>query len=174
MVATILCLAGTLGAGGCSLPGSDGDDETQKVSNAQIPFTFELPKDFRQRRLSPGSSKGQPPIVAYGIDTLNLIDVRKSLGRELALDSIDTQIKASLSQLGIASRQSRRERHSDVNMVVFDIDNKVKGKPTNSKLYFFAGGGGTWELECQSSGDNADNLSSACDKALDTIEFTKK
>ncbi len=174
IVAISLCLAAALVAGGCSLPGSGGGDDTQKVSNAQIPFTFELPKDFKQRKLSPGSSKGQPPIVAYGIDTLNLIDVRKSLGRELSLDLIDTQIKASLAQLGIASRQSTREKHNGIDMVVFNIDNKVNGKPTNSKLYFFAGGGGTWELECQSSGDQADKLGSACNKALDTIKFTKK
>jgi hypothetical protein len=170
-VAIALCLAATLGVLAC---GSDDGGDTQKVSDSQIPFTFELPKDFQKKGVQPGSSQGAPPIVAYGIDKLNLVDVRKSASRELPLDSVDKQVKASLGQLGFANEQSKREKHSDIDMVVFDIDNKVSGQQTNSKLYFFSGGGGTWELECQSSGDKADELNNACTKALDSVDFTKE
>ena len=170
IAAIALTLAPALAFGAC---GSDGGDDTRKVSNARIPFTFELPKDFKEKSLRQGTSQGSPPIVAYGIDELNLIDVRQSARAALPLETVDRQLKTSLSQLGFANEQSTREKHNGIEMIVFDVNSRVSGKPTRSKLYFFTGGGGTWEIECQSSGGGADEVDGACKTALDSIEFTK-
>jgi hypothetical protein len=158
-----------LGACGSSDSGSD----TQTISNAKIPFTFEVPKDFKKTPVSPGSSQGAPPIVAYSLDKLNLIDVRQSATKQLPLDSVATQITKSLAQLGFASEQGKREKHGDTDMVVFSVDNKVGGTKTNSTLYFFTGGGGTWEIECQSTPPKADQVTKACTTAVDSVKFTK-
>ena len=152
---------------------SDSGDETQKVSSPKIPFTFELPKEFKKTPVTPGSSQGAPPIVAYGLDKLNLIDVRQSATKELSLDSVSAQIKTSLAQLGFANEQGKREKHGDTEMVVFSVDNKVSGTKTTSTLYFFTGGGGTWEIECQSTPPKADQVSEACTTAVDSLTFTK-
>jgi hypothetical protein len=152
---------------------SDSGDDAQKVSDTKIPFTFEVPKDFKKTPVTPGSSQGAPPIVAYGLDKLNLIDVRQSATKQLPLDSIAAQITKSLAQLGFANEQGKREKHGDTDMVSFNVDNKVSGTKTTSQLYFFTGGGGTWEIECQSTPPKADQVTKGCTTAVDSVEFTK-
>ncbi len=149
--------------------GSGGSDTT--VEEAQIPFTFTLPDDFQKRNVRQGSSQGTPPIVAYGIDNLNIVDVRKSAARELRTRALQQQVTSSLNQLGFPNQTAKVEKHNGIEMVVFDIDNKVGGKSTGSKLYFFSGKGGTWELECQSAGDKANELDDACKQAVDSVKF---
>jgi hypothetical protein len=165
-LALSLAVAVALMAAAC---GSSGGDTT--IKNSQIPFTFTLPDNFKQRNIRQGSSQGAPPIVAYGIDNLNIVDVRKSAAKELSTSSLAAQVTASLRQLGFTNERAKTEKHSGTEMVVFSVDNKVGGKATNSKLYFFSGGGGTWELECQSSGDKANELKDACNQALDSVKF---
>jgi hypothetical protein len=149
--------------------GSGGSDTT--VDESQIPFTFTLPDDFQKRNVRQGSSQGTPPIVAYGIDNLNIVDVRKSAARELKTSALRQQVTSSLQQLGFPDQSAKVEKHNGIEMVVFDVDNKVGGRTTSSKLYFFSGKGGTWELECQSSGDKADELEDACKQAVDSVDF---
>ena len=42
---------------------------------------------------------------------------------------------------------------------------------TTSNIYFFAGGGGTWQVECQSTADRAKRVADACDGVVRSIEF---
>jgi hypothetical protein len=170
VVTALLALACALLVSAC---GSSGGSDNQTIKESRIPFTFELPSNFKKKGVQQGSSQGTPPIVAYGIDNLNLVDVRQSAAKALPTASVEAQVKASLAQLGFANQQAKREKHNGTEMVVFNIDNKVNGKQTNSKLYFFAGGGGTWELECQSSGDKANDLKDACNTAVDSVKFTQ-
>jgi hypothetical protein len=165
-LAALLCLAVAAPIAAC---GSGGGDTT--IDESQIPFTFTLPDDFQKRTVKQGSSQGTPPLVAYGIDNLNIIDVRKSAARELPVGALQQQVTGSLTQLGFKGETAKTEKHNDIEMVVFNIDNKVGGKSTNSTLYFFSGGGGTWELECQASGDKADELEDGCKQAVDSVDF---
>ena len=160
-----------LGLGAC------GSGATQKVAEERLPFSFDLPKDFKEGPLKAGSFQGPRPIVAYGLDRLNFIDVRRSAARELPLDTVDMEVKRMLSQRGSSGLLSKRERHGDSDMVVFDdVENTVGGpapvgRRTRSRLYFFAGAGSTWEIECQSTEDKADALAEGCMKAVDSVKF---
>ena len=154
-----------------------GSGDIQTVTDQRIPFSFQVPKDFKKGPLRSGSFQGPPPILAYGVDRLNLIDVRRSAARELPLDTVDMEVKRILSRRGSAGLKSKREKHGDVDMVVFDdVENTVGGPPpaghrTRSRLYFFKGAGGTWELECQSTEDKADVIAKGCMKAVDSVKF---
>ena len=154
-----------------------GSDAGQLVSENRIPFTFEVPKDFKQASLDEKSFLGSRPIVAYGVDGLNFIGVRQTAATELPLGTVDMQVKRMLSQRGSAGLKSKREKHSDSDMLVFDdVENTVggpspTGNRTRSRLYFFAGGGRVWEIECQSTEDKAEALADGCKKAVDSVKF---
>ncbi len=151
-----------------------GDDEKTTVSDPAIPFTFDVPKGFRKAKVRPETTKGEPPLLVYKLDPLNLVDVRRSARRELARDDIERQVAGSLARLGFPGRRGAREERNGIDMARFEVSNVVSGDKVSSRLYFFAGGGGTWELECQSSGERAAELLEACDTAVDSVEFRKE
>ena len=150
-----------------------GREDTSTVSDRAIPFTFDVPKGLRKATVRPGTTKGEPPLLVYKIDQLNLVDVRKSADRELARDDIERQVAGSLGRLGFPGRRGEREEHNGIEMARFEVSNTVGEAKTTSRLYFFAGGGDTWELECQWSGGRAAELLKACGTAVDSVEFEK-
>ena len=158
-------------------PAACGSSGTQKVVDDRLPFTFELPQNLKKRQLKEGDFQGSRPLFAYGVDRLNFIDVRRHAARQLPLATVDLEVKRILSQRGSAGLRSKREKHGDSDMVVFEeVENTVGGEPpagkrTKSKLYFFAGGGGTWEIECQSTEDQAEAIADGCKKAVDSVSF---
>ncbi|MGI8594793.1 MAG: hypothetical protein ACR2ML_10590 [Solirubrobacteraceae bacterium] len=151
-----------------------GGDKEITVSDRAIPFTFDVPKGFRKASVRPETTKGAPPLLVYKLDQLNLVDVRKTASRELAPDDIERQVARSLARLGFPGRRGEREEHNGIDMARFEVSNVVSGVKASSRLYFFAGGGGTWELECQSSGERAAELLEACDTAVDSVEFSER
>ena len=153
--------------------GGGGSDKIT-VSDRAIPFTFEVPKGFRKATVRPNTTKGEPPVLVYKLDQLNLIDVRKSADRALPADEIERRVAGSLARLGFPGRRGEREEHNGIDMARFEVTNVVSGATASSRLYFFGGGGGTWELECQSSGKRAAELRDACETAVDSVEFKKK
>jgi len=168
----VLAFSAALVAGsGCA---SGGGDETITASDRAVPFTFDVPKAFRKAGVRPEASKGDPPLLIYKLNQLNLVDVRKSAGRELARDDIQRQVARSLARLGFPGKRGDREEHNRIDMARFEISNDVVGTKASSRLYFFSGGGGTWELECQSSGERAAELLEACAIAVDSVEFKGK
>ena len=70
----------------------------------------------------------------------------------------------------------RRERHSGRDMGVLAVDvpasNPAAGgrAPLHTTSYFFAGGGGTWQLECRAATRRAE-VGRACRQALATLRF---
>jgi len=150
--------------------GSGGED-TITVSDRAIPFTFDVPKGLRKATVRPESTKGEPPLLVYKLDRLNLVDVRKSADRELPRDDIERQVAGSLGRLGFPGRRGEREEHNGIEIARFEVSNTISGARATSRLYFFAGGGATWELECQSSGGRAPELLKACATAVDSVEF---
>lgn len=153
--------------------GSGGED-TVTLTHRAIPFTFDVPKGFKKGAARHGTTKGEPPLLVYGLDQINLIDVRKSASRELARDDIERQVAGSLARLGFPGRRGEREEHNGIDMARFEVSNTIGGAKATSQLYFFAAGGGTWELECQSSGGRAPELRKACATAVDSVELKER
>ncbi len=148
-----------------------GGEDTTTVSDPAIPFTFEVPKDFRKGKLKPDTIKGEPPLLVYKLDPLNLLDVRKSAGRELAREDVERGVASSLARLGFPGRRGEREEHNGIDMARFEVANVVGPDRVSSRLYFFTAGGATWELECQSSGERAAELLEACETTVDSVEL---
>src|SRR5690349_955333 len=150
-----------------------GDDEPPgtRVEPQSVPFTFIVPDSFRNRRVRPRFSRGSKPLAVYALDPWNLVDVRRSAKRSIPLDQVADQIEASLKELGFPNAKARREEHGGRDYVVFSVANNVSGRPTTSKVYFFSGAGGTWQIECQSTADKAGEVADACDGVVQSIEF---
>src|SRR5215212_7334710 len=142
--ASVVVLLAACGGGG-------GDDPPGKrVSPKGVAFTFVVPDEFRDRRVRAARfSRGSAPIAVYALDPWNLVDVRRSAPRMLEPAAIATQIEASLKGLGFPSAAARREDHGGREYVVFTVANTIGGRRTSSRLYFLAGGGATWQIECQ-------------------------
>lgn len=157
---------------GCGSSG--GGDDTITASDRAVPFTFDLPTAFRKTRVRPEAGKGDPPLLIYKLNQVNLVDVRKSAASELARDDIQRQVARSLARLGFPGKRGDREQHNRIDMARFETSNDVAGTKTSSRLYFFSGGGATWELECQSSDGQAAKLLKACDTAVGSVEFKGK
>jgi hypothetical protein len=150
-----------------------GEDEPggERVSARGVPFTFILPEEFRRRQVRGSFSRGSPPLAVFALDPWNLVDVRRSAPRELELDAVAKQIGGSLRGLGFPNARGTREEHGGRDYVVFGVTNRIGGRRTTSRLYFFTGAGATWEIECQSTADKAGRVEDACDGAVRSVEF---
>src|SRR5215207_1070431 len=135
--------------------GGDHDPVGTRVEPRGVPFTFIVPDEFRSRRLRTRFSRGTPPLDVYALDPWNLVDVRRSAPRMLEPGAIASQIETSLKGLGFPDARPRRESHGGRDFVVFTVANSISGRRTTSRSYFFAGGGATWQIECQSTADRA-------------------
>jgi hypothetical protein len=152
--------------------GGDADDPPgTRVRPSGVPFTFIVPDEFRDRRVRPRFSRGSVPIAVYALDPWNLVDVRRSAPRMLEAGDIETQIGASLKELGFPNARPKRESHGGREYVVYAVPNTISGRRTTSKLYFFAGGGATWQIECQSTPARAARVADACDGVVRSVEF---
>lgn len=154
-----------------------GSGDIQTVTDHRLPFSFQLPKGFKKAALKEGSFQGPRPLFAYSVDRLNFIGAHQRAAKELPLGTVEMEVKRMLSQRGSLGLISKREKHGDSDMLVFDdVENTVGGAPpvgrrTRSRLFFFTGAGGTWELECQSTEDKADVIADGCMKAVDSVKF---
>jgi hypothetical protein len=161
------CVAAFAACGG---GGDDGPPGT-RVEPRGVPFTFVVPDDFRGRRVRASFSRGSKPLAVYALDPWNLVDVRRSAPRAIPLDRVAAQIGGSLKGLGFPGLAGTREKHGDREYVVFRVVNQIGGRRTTSRLYFFTGGGATWEIECQSTDDKAKQVADACDGVVSSVEF---
>jgi hypothetical protein len=166
----LACLVLALALAACG-GGDDASPPGTRVEPKRVPFTFIVPDDFRNRKVRPRFSRGAKPLAVYALDPWNLVDVRKSAPRALPLDEVASQIEGSLEELGFPDAKAKRESHGGRDFVVFTVSNNVSGRPTTSKVSFFSGGGGTWEIECQSTKERADRVDEACDGVVRSIEF---
>ena len=159
--AALLALAG---CGGSSKP-------AQRTLHAQrLPFTFSYPPAFR------ASAPAQGPIYAQvALDARDALAVRRTSARELDPDQYLDGLRAGFVRQGLVVVQ-RRERHSGRDMGVLAVDvpasNPAAGgrTPLHTTSYFFAGGGGTWQLECRAASRRAE-VGRACRPALASLRF---
>jgi hypothetical protein len=111
----------------------------------------------------------QPPGQVVGVvgpDKDDYIAARGRRGAALAL----ANLKATLPSIvaGVVPATVRTERHSGLDMVTA-VQRPDPG--TEARIYFFNGGGRTWEIECRSTRAKRGEISSACAKALDSIRI---
>ncbi len=138
------------------------------IRSGKLPFSFILPKSFKKK--SPKNvGVGTSPLLAYAIGEFNLVDVRKAANAAGSASQIRSGVQQSLKQLGFPGERGKIGKHSGLRMVAFNIDNKVNGTATNSRLYFFALKQRTWEIECQSTPKKRKPLLKGCRRALRSI-----
>src|SRR6185436_7144280 len=138
------------GCGGSSKP-------AQRTLHAQrLPFTFSYPPAFR------ATAPAQGPIYAQvALGPRDALAVRRTSARELDPDQYLDGLRAGFARQGLVVVQ-RRERHSGRDMGVLAVDvpasNPAAGgrTPLHTTSYFFAGGGGTWQLECRAASRRAE------------------
>ncbi len=144
-------------------------DESTKVFRSKAhPFTFEYPASFVAGTVDAVGLKKRIPAV--GLDGLNLIIVRNA-GARIPDAQLEPIVRALLKKLKAEPQSVRREQHSKLAMIVAKVPSRVDGKATISALYFFSGGGGTWELECQSTRERRQQLDRGCAIAVNSLRF---
>ena len=138
------------------------------IRSGKLPFTFILPTSFKKK--SPKNvGVGTSPLLAYAIGEFNLVDVRKAGDEAGSASQIRSAVQQSLKKLGFPGERGKIGEHSGLPMVAFNIDNRVSGTATNSRLYFFALEQRTWEIECQSTPKKRVKLLKGCRRAIRSI-----
>jgi hypothetical protein len=157
-------VAGLVGCGGSGNP----DERTLHAS--RLPFTFRYPAAFH------ASAPQRGPILALvALDVRDALAVRRTSERELDPAQYLAGLRAGFARQGLHATQ-RRERHAGRDMGVLSVDlpatNPAAGGRTalQTTSYFFAGGGGTWQLECRTAARRAE-VGRACRMALSTLRF---
>jgi hypothetical protein len=160
----VLLAAVALALAGCG-GGSDRKRTPREPrwSSPQFPFTFSYPRGFRSNA------------TAVALDPRNALVVRRTSDHELDPDQYLAALKASFVRQGLRPL-ARTERHAgrDMGVLVIDIPASSPAAggrgPLHTTSYFFAGGGGTWQLECRASTRRA-QVDRACRDGVDSLRF---
>ena len=163
-----LALAGVVvGLVGC---GGSGNQDERTLHALRLPFTFRYPAAFH------ASAPQRGPIFALvALDPRDALAVRRTSERELDPEQYLAGLRAGFARQGLNATQ-RRERHAGRDVGVLSVDlpatNPAAGGRTalHTTSYFFAGGGGTWQLECRAAARRAE-VGRACRMALSTLRF---
>ena len=161
LVALVLALAG---CGGSSTP------VERTLRAPRLPFTFRYPAAFHA-----GAPRQGPVYAVVGLDTRDALAVRRTSAQELDPDQYLAGLRAGFARQGLRATE-RRERHAGRDMGVLAVEvpasNPAAGGRTalHTTSWFFAGGGGTWQLECRAAGHRAE-VDRACRLALATLRF---
>ncbi len=153
--ATVLCVV-LLGVSACGSGAKTFNEQGLK---------FEYPPGFRAGKAVGAQPPGQVVgIVGTGKD--DYIALRGRRGAPLPL----ANLKGSLPSIvaGVVPATVKVQRHSGLEMV-----NAVQrfGTGAEADIYFFNGGGRTWEIECRSTGRERKEIRSACARALHSIRI---
>jgi len=161
LLAAVLALAG---CGGSAKPAE------RTLHAPRLPFTFDYPVAFR------ATAPAQGPILALvALDPRDALAVRRTSASELDPSQYLEGLRAGFARQGLRATL-RRERHAGRDMGVLSVDvpasNPAAGGagPLRTTSYFFAGGGGTWQLECRSA-TRRPEVDRACAHALSTLRF---
>jgi hypothetical protein len=164
---TLVLAAVIVGLVGC---GGSGSSDDRTLQAPRLPFTFRYPAAFH------ASAPQRGPILALvALDRRDALAVRRTSERELDPEQYLAGLRAGFARQGLHATQ-RRERHAGRDMGVLSVDlpgtNPAAGGRTalHTTSYFFAGGGGTWQLECRAAARRAE-VGRACRMALSTLRF---
>ncbi len=153
--ATVLCVV-LLGVSACGSGAKTFDEQRLK---------FEYPSSFRAGKAVGAAPPGQVVgIVGAGRD--DYIAVRARRGGALPLAGLKTSLPSIV--VGVVPATVKSERHSGLEMLAAV---QRLGPGTEAHIYFFNGGGRTWEIECRSTQAKRDEIRSACAKALKSIRI---
>lgn len=153
--ASALCVV-LLGLSACGSGAKTFDEQGLK---------FKYPSSFRAGKAVGAQPPGQVVgIVGAGKD--DYIAVRGRRGAALPLASL----KASLPTVvaGVVPATVTVQRHSGLEMVTA-VQQPDPG--TEARIYFFNGGGRTWQIECRSTQARRREIRSACAKGVDSIRI---
>ena len=157
-------VAGLVGCGG------SGNSDERTLHAPRLPFTFRYPPAFR------ASAPQRGPILALvALDPRDALAVRRTSERELDPEQYLAGLRAGFARQGLRATQ-RRERRAGRDVGVLSVDlpatNPAAGGRTalHTTSYFFAGGGGTWQLECRAAARRVE-VGRACRMALSTLRF---
>jgi hypothetical protein len=164
---TLALAAVVVGLVGC---GGSGNPDERTLHAPRLPFTFRYPAAFH------ASAPQRGPILALvALDPRDALAVRRTSERELDPEQYLGGLHAAFARQGLHATQ-RRERHAGRDMGVLSVElpatNPAAGGPTalRTTSYFFAGGGGTWQLECRAAARRPE-VGRACRMALSTLRF---
>ena len=153
--ATALC-AVALAVGACGSGSRTFDEQGLK---------FEYPSGLKAGRAFGAQPPGQVVgIVGAGRD--DYIAVRGRRGAPLPLASLKQTLPSIVT--GVIPATVGTQRHSGLDMVAA-VQRPKAG--TEARIYFFNGGGRTWEIECRSTSAGRAAIGSACAKAIDSIRI---
>jgi hypothetical protein len=153
-------------AAGC---GSSSDD-TKTFDQANVAFTFDRPGNFEEQKVDAAHTQGKVQAL-LGIDDNNVIAIRKFAPKELAPTATLKDATVSFAtQNGVPAADVTVRTRSGIEMATFATGTTVDGTKTANAEWVFPAGGSTWQLECQSTPDHADEVRKACDTALDSIK----
>jgi hypothetical protein len=164
---TLALAAAVVGLAGC---GGSGHPDQRTLHASRLPFTFRYPAAFH------ASAPQRGPIFALvAVDPRDALAVRRTSERELDPDQYLAGLRAAFARQGLRATE-RRERHAGREMGVLSVDvpatNPAAGGRTalHTTSYFFAAGGGTWQLDCRAAARRAE-VGRACQLALSTLRI---
>ena len=129
-----------------------------------VPFTFAFPGDFAPAQAPEGI------IWVAGISPVDILDVKRIADEELGPVRLKQTVRQTLRETtGVTISGEGTAQAGSTSLVSFTIDNTGSGTPLRSVLYYFAAGGSTWQLECQSQADNQAAIDAACARAVQTL-----
>jgi len=155
---------------GCGGSVSVGCDSTKTLYRPDVAFTFCYADSFSIKPVDVANTQGKVRALV-ALDDNNLVAVRQFAPREA---NSPAQLKASTvafaTQNGVPASAVRLTKRSGIDMATFKTATTVDGTNTANEEWVFPIGGATWQLECQSTPDQGDEVRKACDMALDSIK----
>ena len=136
-----------------------------------VGFTFEYPKEYV--RGEPAGALGQ--VSPERGEFFNAIKVRQAADRELRPERYLEDFRRDFARR-VGRVELRIETIGDLEAGVLEFrdSDRARGKRTDftSTSYFFTGAGRTWQLECVAEAEQREEIEAACQRALESIEFT--
>jgi len=175
-LAATVVLAAALALAACGGDDDSDDSSTKTFSNDAYPFTFEYPGSLEEttdvsvnQNLGSGSTNDN---VALGLDESNLILLQHAtLNAQVTSDNLGA-VKKQFDQLVGQADQGASgtvgETGGFPSLTYQDVP-APSVQDGQSQITFLFDGENEYVINCQSTPDHRDELSSACDQALSSL-----
>ena len=150
-------------------------ENTAVFRSEEVAFTFEYPKRMAVETDLEDGVLGQVSLEAG--DRLNAIKVRRTADRELRPPRYLGEFEKDFEKaVGEVDKRTEEIGAREVGVLEFEDSIEKAGERTEftSASYFFAGAGGTWQVECIADPGHRDELEAACRMALESVEFPRR
>jgi len=153
--AIVLCVA-LLGVSACGSGAKTFNEQGLK---------FRYPSGFRAGKAVGAQPPGQV-VGIVGAGEEDYIAVRGRRGAPLPLAALRRSLPSVVT--GVVPATVTVQRHSGLEVLTAV---QRSGTRSESNIYFFNGGGRTWEIECRSTQARRKEIRAACAQALDSIRI---